>query len=88
MNKQVAVFSRVAGYTVNKVLSPEHRSKSADQAQLLINNMNLINQTLMQMAVKLVNKVKGCNDIDSEELTLNLQDIIYISVVAYARRAY
>lgn len=86
MNKQIAIFSRAAGYAVNKALSPMNRSKSADKVQLLINNMNQINQALMAMAVKLVHRCKNEN-IDTEELTSNLHDIIHLSVVSYAKRA-
>lgn len=88
MNQQVLIFSRAAGYTVNKALSPQNREKSQDSLQLLINNMNTINQSLMTMAVKMINKAKNCHEIDTEELTNNLKDIIYISVVSYAKRAY
>lgn len=88
MNRQITIFSRVAGYTVNKALKPENRAKSSDKAQLLINNMNLINQALLNMAVKVMHKAKKQQDIDSEELALNLQDIIHLSVVSYAQRAY
>lgn len=87
MNKQIVIFSRLAGYTVNKALSPLNRAKSADKVQLLINNMNLINQSLMAMAVKLVQKAQQQDDIDREELTSNLHEIIHLSVVSYAKRA-
>lgn len=88
MNNQITTFSRFAGYTVNKALSPENRVKSVDKAQLLINNMNLINQALLNMAVKVMHKAKKQNDVDVEELSLNLQDIIHLSVVSYAKRAH
>ena len=86
MNKQIAIFSRVAGYAVNKALSPVNRAKSADKVQLLINNMNHINQSLMATAVKLVHRAKN-EDVDTDELTMNLHDIIHLSVVSYAKRA-
>jgi len=88
MNKQVVIFSRVAGYAVNRALSPVNRAKSADRVQLLINNMNLINQGLMAMAVKLMQKAKKQEDIDSEELANNLHEIIHLSLVSYAKRAH
>ncbi|MCB9047251.1 MAG: hypothetical protein H6550_14050 [Chitinophagales bacterium] len=88
MNKQITVFSRAAGYAVNKALSPENRAKSADRAQLLINNMNIINQSLMQLAVKMMNKVQNNKEIDRDELATNLHDIIHLSIVSYAKRAY
>lgn len=88
MNKQVVIFSRVAGYAVNKALNPVNRAKSADRVQLLINNMNLINQSLMAIAVKLMQKAKKQEDIDSEELATNLHEIIHLSLVSYAKRAH
>lgn len=88
MNKQIVIFSRVAGYAVNKALSPVNRAKSADKVQLLINNMNLINQSLMTMAVKLVQKTQQQDDIDREELASNLHEIIHLSVVSYAKRVH
>lgn len=88
MNKQIVIFSRVAGYAVNKALSPMNRAKSADRVQLLINNMNLINQGLMTMAVKVMQKAKKQEDIDSEELATNLHEIIHLSLVSYAKRAH
>ncbi len=88
MNKQIVIFSRVAGYAVNKALSPINRAKSADRVQLLINNMNLINQGLMAMAVKVMQKAKKQEDIDSEELATNLHEIIHLSLVSYAKRAH
>ncbi len=88
MNKQIVIFSRVAGYAVNRALSPVNRSKSADRVQLLINNMNLINQSLMAMAVKLMQKAQKQEDIDSEELATNLHEIIHLSLVSYAKRAH
>lgn len=88
MDKQITIFSRVAGYTVNKALQPANRSKSADRVQLLINNMNLINQSLMTMAVKLIQKASNQKDIDKNELATNLHDIIHLSVVSYAKRAH
>lgn len=88
MNNQIAIFSRAAGIAVSKALTPQNRVKSQDSIQLLINNMNLINQSLTTLAVKMMNKVKGRQDIDSDELANNLRDIIYISVMSYAKRAY
>ncbi len=88
MNKQVVIFSRIAGYTVNKALSPENRTRSTDRVQLLINNMNSINQSLMTFAVKMINRAKTQHEIDAEELTMNLHDIIHLSVVSYAKRAH
>lgn len=88
MNKQIVIFSRVAGYAVNRALSPVNRAKSADRVQLLINNMNLINQGLMAMAVKVMQKAKKQEDIDSEELATNLHEIIHLSLVSYAKRAH
>ena len=88
MNNHVAIFSRLAGYAVNKALSAENRVKSVDGIQYLINNMNIINHSLMALAVKMINKAKQRHDVDTEELATNLKDIIYISVVSYAKRAY
>jgi len=88
MNKQILIFSRIAGYTVNKALRPENRMKSADRVQLLINNMNAINQSLMTYAVKMMRKAKAEPELDTEELALNLHDIIHLSVVSYAKRAH
>lgn len=88
MNKQIVIFSRVAGYAVNRALSPMNRAKSADRVQLLINNMNLINQSLMAMAVKMMQKAKTQEDIDTEELATNLHEIIHLSLVSYAKRAH
>jgi len=87
MNNQVVIFSRIAGYAVKKALSPQNRAKSLDKVQLLINNMNLINQSLMTIAVKIMNKAKTEKDIDNEELAHNLHDIIHLSVISYAKRA-
>jgi hypothetical protein len=88
MNRQIVIFSRVAGYAVNRALSPVNRAKSADRVQLLINNMNLINQSLMAMAVKMMQKAQKQEDIDSEELATNLHEIIHLSLVSYAKRAH
>lgn len=88
MNQQVLIFSRAAGYAVNKALSPQNRAKSQDSLQMLINNMNGINHALMAIAVKMINKAKERHELDAEELATNLKDIIYISVVSYAKRAY
>lgn len=87
MNKQIAIFSRVAGYAVNKALTPVNRTKSADRVQLLINNMNLINQSLMTTAVKVMQKAKKESSIDTDELATNLHEIIHLSIVSYAKRA-
>lgn len=86
MNQHVAIFSRIAEGIIKKALSPQNMAKSQDRAQMLINNMNLINETLTAAAIKLINKARR-RDIDCEELTLNLRDIIQITVVSYARRA-
>lgn len=86
MNQHVAIFSRAAGITIKKILA-QHRANPQDRLQLLINNMNLINQTLTTLAVKMMNKTT-MRGADKEELATNLRDIIYISVMSYAKRAY
>ena len=89
MNKQVTIISRAAGIAVNKALAPQNKNFNHDRAQMLINNMHLINQTLMAMAVKMVNKLKSRKeDINTEELTSTLHDIIHLSVMSYAKRAH
>ncbi len=86
MNQQIAIFSRAAGITIKKALA-QNRANSQDRLQLLINNMNLINQALTTLAVKMMNKTT-MHGADKEELATNLRDIIYISVMTYAKRAY
>lgn len=88
MNTQVTIFSRIAGYAVNKTLAPKNRKQHADKAELLLNNMNLINKALVTIAVKLINKNKSREDINQEELAAVFHDIIHLSVVSYAKRAH
>lgn len=87
MTNHVAVFTRAAEYAMYKALTPQNRSKSQDRLQLLINNTNLINEALTRLAIKMINKAKGEN-IDREELTINLRNVIHTTVSNYARRAY
>ena len=87
MNKQIAIFSRAANYTVNKVLTDKKHSIAEDHLQALINNMNLINQVLMKLAIRAIRRVEGDNQIDRELLTQNLRGIIETSVASYAKRS-
>lgn len=87
MNTQVTLFSRIAGYAVNKALAPQNRKQHADRAELLVNNINLINKSLVAIAIKLINKNKDRQDINHDELTTVFHDIIHLSVVSYAKRA-
>lgn len=88
MNTQITLFSRLAGYTVNKALAPQNREFNYDRAQMLVNNMNNINDSLVRLAIKVMNKTKNRADINRDELANNLHDIIHLSVVSYAKRAH
>lgn len=88
MNTQITLFSRLAGYTVNKALSPKNREYNHDRAQMLINNAQLINDSLVRLAVKVIRKAANREDINKEELLENLNNIIHLSVVSYTKRAH
>lgn len=85
MINQITIFSRIAGIAVNKALAPQNRNQDHDRAQMLVNNMNLINDTLVRIAIKMVRRN---NSINKDELMSNLKEIIELSVVSYAKRAY
>lgn len=88
MVNHVTIFSRVAGMTVNKALAPENRDYNHDRAQMLINNMNMINETLIQMGIKLIRKSRKYQHINQEELTDNFKEIIHFSILSYVKRAH
>lgn len=88
MINHVTIFSRVAGMTVNKALSPANRDYNHDRAQILINNMNMINETLIQMGIKLIRRSRKYQHINQEELTQNFKEIIELSLESYAKRAH
>ena len=88
MNKPIEVFSRVANSTVNKYIKESGIEPSTDYVKETINNVNMINQTLIATAIKLVKKTRTADNIDTDELTTRLNDIIQISVTSYVKRAY
>ncbi len=88
MNKQIEIFSRVANSTVNRYIKDGGMEPSKDYIKDTINNVNMINQTLIATAIKLVKKAKSSHNLDIDELTNRLNDIIQISVTSYVKRAY
>lgn len=88
MNKQIEIFSRVANSTVNRYVKAGGIDPTKDLVKDTINNVNIINQTLIATAIKLVKKAKSSNSLDVDELTDRLNDIIQISVTSYVKRAY
>lgn len=88
MVNHVTIFSRVAGIAVNKALAPENRNFNHDRAQMLINNMNMINETLIQMGIKLIRKSRKHQHINQEELTGTFKEIIHLSILSYVKRAH
>ena len=88
MNKQdknIATFSRMANYVVKRQQSHTSSSVSYEYLQEMINKMNTINHMLMASAIRMINKAKKSQDVNIEELTMSLKNIIHGSVQNYAQ---
>ncbi|MCB0700869.1 MAG: hypothetical protein H6551_08270 [Chitinophagales bacterium] len=86
MNNQVAIFSRLAGYAVNKQLTNRGHHISTDYVQAIINKANHINYMLMNAAIKMINKAKADSDVNTDELALKLNEIIYGSIENFVKK--
>lgn len=86
MNNQITSFSRLAGLTVNKALSSYGNVPIDDKAKTLINNANLINESLVKYAVKILKRASNKHDNNIEELKETLNGIIHLSVTSYIKR--
>ena len=85
--KSMAAFTRLAKLVVQSHMRLESRS-SYDYLGQLINNMQQINQSLMKVAIKIINKVKiEDREANVEQMITSLRDIIHGSVSEYAHRA-
>ncbi|MEZ5017133.1 MAG: hypothetical protein R2800_08760 [Flavipsychrobacter sp.] len=89
MNKQdknIEVFSRIANYVVKQHTSRGKGNASFEYLQDLINNAQIINQTLMTSAIRMVNKAKKSQDAtDVDSLVEKLKHIIHSSVTKYTQ---
>lgn len=86
MNNQIEIFSRLAGYTVNKQLTSKGHHISTDYVQAIINRSNVINYTLMNVAVKMINRCKANNEVNTDELASRLNEIIYGSIESFVKK--
>ncbi len=87
MNKQdksIEIFSRIANYVVSKHLNRTKGSASYEYVQELINSANLINQTLVTTAIRMIKKVQQKGG-DAEMLTDRFRHIIHNSVIKYTQ---
>jgi predicted RNA-binding protein Jag len=87
MNSQeraLAVFTRMSRLVVKKHLKASTQN-SYDYVGNLVNNMQMINQTLMTAAVYLIKRVRDKNEVNVEELTADLRRVIHGSVAEYAQ---
>lgn len=85
LDKNVAVFSRVANYVVTRHINATASSVSYEYMQEMINKMNTINHILMASAIRMVNKAKERHNVDIDALTTSLKNIIHNSVEHYAK---
>lgn len=88
MNKQdknIEIFSRIANYVVKQHASRGKGNASFEYLQELINNAQVINQTLMTAAIRMVNKAKEHQDTDVDMLVSKLKNIIHSSVTKYTQ---
>lgn len=82
--RNIALFTRVANYIVEKHTSDSSSSINYEYVQQLVNNMQLINHKLLSIAVRVINKASSKEDVDVEQLTMKLKQIINGSVSKYA----
>lgn len=84
-DKNVAVFSRIANYVVNRHINATASSVSYEYVQEMINKMNTLNHILMASAIRMVNKAKARSNADIDALTTSLKEIIHNSIQHYAK---
>lgn len=89
MNHQnsLAAFSRMAKLVVSRQLKATRQTNSYDYVGQLINNMQVVNVSLMASAIRLIKKVKENAEIDMERFTQELREIISNSVTECAKAA-
>lgn len=88
MNPQertLEVFTRMARLVVRKQI--KHGTASYDYVGHLINNMQMVNQTLTVAAITLIKKMQSNKDVDVDKLTSDMQNVISLSVTEYAKTA-
>lgn len=88
MNTQertLEVFARMARFVVRKQV--KEGTASYDYVGHLINNMQMVNQTLTVAAITMLKKMKPSNEVDMDKLTLDMHNVINISVAEYAKTA-
>ncbi len=88
MNPQertLEVFARMARLVVRN--QSKTTPASYDYVGHLINNMQNVNITLTAAAIKLIKKMKAAQDVNVDQLTNDMQNVISNSVANYIKTA-